>query len=150
MASSILQKDRVSIKECRWQGVMKDKHGVMRGHCGVANCECQQYRPPPPEFSGGKHLCEYCDHLPGKHQRVVALGPCLGCGVDNCESYEPENDWSYSECQYCGCEASCHKGAEQRKLAVVECRGKNCLLYNYNVSDHCKIWGHARSILPSP
>ena len=91
---------------------MKDKHGVPRGHCKEMGCECLEYWLPPPDFAGGKHFCEYCNHLPGKHLRIVALGYCTGCGQDNCSEYEPEDEKSYSECQYCGCEASYHKGGE--------------------------------------
>ena len=91
---------------------MKDKHGVQRGQCGVGDCECEQYRRPPPDSTANKHSCEYCNHLPGKHLKIVPLGACSSCGQGNCTRYEPENDWSYSECQYCGCDAKCHGGAQ--------------------------------------
>ena len=98
---------------------MKDKHGIQRGHCNEGNCECEQYWPPPQGSTGGKLYCEYCNHLPGKHLRVVHLGACSGCGQkNNCTKYEPENDWSYSKCQYCGCDASCHEGAEHCESCV--------------------------------
>ena len=90
----------------------KDVQGVLRGKCNGECCDCEEYYPPP-EGKGLK--CEYCDHVPANHVRIIQLGACRGCS--DCDKYDPEKETSYSECQYCGCEASQHKGAEARKLA---------------------------------
>lgn len=90
----------------------KDVQGVLRGKCNEDYCDCEEYYPP----SDGKGLkCEYCDHVPARHVRIIPLGPCRKCGKDECDKYTPEKETSYSECQYCGCEASLHEGAEARK-----------------------------------
>lgn len=92
---------------------MKDIQGIQRGKCN--KCECEEYRSPPPDKSTGKCVklrCEYCDHTPVEHVKMV-MGGCKKCGEDNCEKYESEDPNSYTDCQYCGCEAKHHVGAEK-------------------------------------
>ena len=90
---------------------MKDLKGYQRGKCN--SCECDEYMPPPLESTPGRLRCEYCNHTPGEHVRIISLGACSKCGEDNCDKYEPEDDKSYSVCQYCGCDAVHHAGAEK-------------------------------------
>lgn len=97
---------------------MKDIQGIQRGKC-TSNCECEEYRPPPPDSTTGKLRCEYCNHTPGEHIKIISLGSCNSCGEENCEKYEPEDDKSYSDCQYCGCSAGHHAGAEKCELNFV-------------------------------
>ena len=85
---------------------MKDVQGIQRGKCNL--CECIEYRAPE---DGGKCCCDYCGHRPVEHVRIVELGACRAKGCD-CDTYSPEDPNSYSDCQYCGCSASLHKGAE--------------------------------------
>lgn len=96
---------------------MKDIQGIQRGRCN--KCECEEYRCPPPDSSAGRLRCEYCDHTPVDHVKVVPLGACKKCGEDNCDKYEPENPNSYSDCQYCGCAAKYHTGADICKLGYL-------------------------------
>lgn len=86
---------------------MKDIQGVQRGKCSA--CECEEYRPPP---TAGHLRCEYCNHTPAEHLKMVELGACKQCGEDNCDKYVSEDPNSYTECQYCGCGASQHVGAD--------------------------------------
>ena len=86
---------------------MKDIQGVQRGKC--TGCECEEYRPPP---TAGHLRCEYCNHTPAEHLKMVELGACKQCGKDNCDKYVSEDPNSYTECQYCGCAASQHVGAD--------------------------------------
>ena len=95
---------------------MKDIQGVERGKCGKDGCECDEYRCPPADQSTDKRMklrCEYCDHTPAEHVKIIPLGGCRKCGEDNCDKYEPESPSSYSDCQYCGCGAQYHVGAEK-------------------------------------
>ena len=93
---------------------MKDIQGIERGKCN--QCECEEYRAPPPDSSSGRLRCEYCNHTPGEHVRIIALGACNKCEPGNCTNYEPEDLKSYSDCQYCGCAAVHHAGAEKCEL----------------------------------
>ena len=95
---------------------MKDIQGIQRGKCN--SCECEEYRPPPPsEESSDKKLvrlrCEYCNHTPVEHVKIIKLGACKKCGDENCTEYESEEPNSYTDCQYCGCEAKYHDGADK-------------------------------------
>ena len=89
---------------------MKDVQGIKRGKCNA--CECEEYRTPPSD-SPSKFRCEYCNHTPVEHVKIIKLGKCK-CG--DCEKYQSEEENSYTECGYCGCEASDHAGAEKCKL----------------------------------
>lgn len=88
---------------------MKDIQGIQRGACN--KCECEEYRCPPQE--GARLRCEYCDHTPVDHVRMITLGACKLCGDDCCEKYESETPNKYTDCQYCGCGAQHHEGAEK-------------------------------------
>lgn len=94
---------------------MKDIQGVQRGKCN--KCECEEYMCPPPgdKSSGGavRLRCEYCDHTPVDHVKIIPLGLCGKCGQDGCDKYESESPNYYSDCQYCGCAAQYHAGAEK-------------------------------------
>jgi len=90
---------------------MKDIQGIQRGKCN--SCECEEYRAPS---APGVLRCEYCNHTPGEHVRMVELGACTKCGKDNCDKYVSEDPNSYTDCQYCGCGASHHEGAAACKL----------------------------------
>ena len=95
---------------------MKDIQGIQRGECNKCECDCDEYRSPPPDKDTGKHVklrCEYCDHTPVDHVKIIQLGGCNKCGEDNCDKYESEDPNSYTECQYCGCGAEHHAGAEK-------------------------------------
>ncbi len=94
---------------------MKDVQGIERGKCNQ-HCECEEYRTPPP--GSGSLRCEYCNHTPGEHVRIITLGACNKCEPGNCTSYEPEEKRSYSDCQYCGCSAAHHEGAEKCKTVL--------------------------------
>lgn len=110
---------RHALQERRGRGKkrMKDIQGIQRGKCN--KCECVEYRPPPPPPGAEAHgkpvrlRCEYCDHTPVEHVKIIQLGECKQCGKDNCEKYESEDPNSYTDCQYCGCEAKHHAGAAQ-------------------------------------
>ncbi len=91
---------------------MKDIQGINRGKCN--ECECEEYRAPP---EPGRLRCEYCNHTPADHVRIVALGACK-CG--KCDTYISDKPNEYTECQYCDCDASEHAGAEKRKLVDVD------------------------------
>ena len=86
---------------------MKDRQGVMRGKCNECD-ECKEYVNPD---KGAR--CEYCDHTPTQHVAIIKLGSCK-CG--ECDEYLSDEDFSYTDCQYCGCKAMQHKGAEKRKI----------------------------------
>jgi len=90
---------------------MKDIQGIQRGKCN--SCECEEYRAPS---ASGVLRCEYCNHTPGEHVRMVDLGACNKCGKDNCDKYVSEDPNSYTDCQYCGCGANHHEGADACKL----------------------------------
>lgn len=96
---------------------MKDIQGIQRGECN--NCECEEYRSPPPEKTsdgvGVRLRCEYCNHTPAEHVRIIPLGACRQCRAqgDSCEEYESESPNKYTDCQYCGCGAQHHDGAEK-------------------------------------
>ena len=97
---------------------MKDIQGIQRGKCNWSGCECEEYRTSPSgESSGasGRYRCEYCDHPPVQHVKIIELGACKSCGKDNCEKYEFDDPNSYSNCAYCDCPANQHEGAEKRK-----------------------------------
>lgn len=87
---------------------MKDKQGVDRGKCTTPGCECGEYMAPQ-DSKGAR--CDYCDHVPVKHLKMIKLGACSGCG--ECAGYESEDRASYPSCSYCDCPAQRHKGAEQ-------------------------------------
>ena len=93
---------------------MKDIQGILRGKCN--HCECEEYRAPPADSTAGRLRCEYCNHTPGEHVRIIPLGACSNCEPDNCTKYEPEDPNSYSDCQYCGCAAVHHAGADKCEL----------------------------------
>lgn len=93
---------------------MKDVHGIQRGKCHSHSCECEEYIAPS---TSGKLRCEYCNHTPVDHDKIVKLGKCNKCG--DCEAYESEDKNSCSDCQYCGCSSTDHEGAEKRKAQVV-------------------------------
>lgn len=95
---------------------MKDIQGIQRGRCNSPGCECEEYRTSPTgESSGasGRFRCEYCDHTPVQHVKIIELGACKACGKDNCEKYEFDDPNCYSNCAYCDCPASSHEGAEK-------------------------------------
>ena len=92
---------------------MKDVQGIQRGKCNSPGCECEEYRTN--SDASGKCRCEYCDHSPVQHVKIIELGECKSCGKDNCEKYEFENPNSYGNCAYCDCPANAHAGAEKCK-----------------------------------
>ena len=93
---------------------MKDVHGIERGKC--TQCECNEFTCETP----GRVRCEYCDHPPGRHVRIVELGECLNpeCieSGGNCRKYEAEGIYAGSSCAYCGCEARSHKELSSRDM----------------------------------
>ena len=91
---------------------MKDVQGVQRGKCN--SCECIEYRRPE---ESSRHRCEYCDHPPTQHVKIIELGACKTKDCD-CDKYASEDPNSYTDCQYCGCPASQHKGTEARKTLI--------------------------------
>ena len=100
---------------------MKDIQGVQRGKCN--SCECEEFRASPDP----RHLrCEYCNHTPGEHVKIVELGACQKCGQDDCDKYVSEDPNSYTDCQYCGCSASCHAGADACELNLCVFRRMVC------------------------
>ena len=86
---------------------MKDVQGIQRGKCNT--CECEEYRSPS---IPGQLRCEYCNHTPAEHVRIVELGACKQCGEDNCDKYVSDEPNSYTDCQYCGCSANQHEGSD--------------------------------------
>ena len=89
---------------------MKDVYGDQRGKCN--SCSCREYlAPSEPEH----HRCEFCNHTPNEHVKIIDLGPCEKCGQGGCDAYESEDPNSYTDCQYCGCPAQHHEGAEDCK-----------------------------------
>ena len=86
---------------------MKDVCGVERGKCTA--CKCKAFTCMTP----GGVRCEYCDHTPGQHVKIVELGECLSprCSGGNCMKYMSESRAENSTCLYCGCEASDHKAS---------------------------------------
>lgn len=93
---------------------MKDKQAINRGNCTVPDCECTEYMKP--QDTGVR--CDYCDHAPVKHVKIIELGACTKC--DECPSYESENAGSYSDCEYCECPAKCHEGGDKRN-EIIHC-----------------------------
>ena len=98
---------------------MKDIQGVQRGKCNSPDCECEEYRTASSDGRaiGGdstsrKLRCEYCDHTPVQHVKIIELGECKTCGKDGYDKYEFEDPNSYSDCAYCGCGASQHAGGD--------------------------------------
>ena len=91
---------------------MKDVQGVQRGSCN--SCECIEYRAPE---ESGRFRCDYCNHTPAEHVRIVELGGCKKSDCD-CDKYASEDPNSYTDCQYCGCPASQHEGAQARELKL--------------------------------
>ena len=89
---------------------MKDRQGIVRGKCIAPQCECSEYMAP--QDSRGAR-CEYCDHVPVKHVKIIELGACMKC--KECDKYETEEPGSYSDCGYCECPAQYHQGAEKCK-----------------------------------
>ncbi len=90
---------------------MKDIQGSQRGKCNT--CECEEYRTSPTQ--PGQLRCEYCNHTPVEHVRIIELGACSSCGKDECDKYQSEDPNSYTDCEYCGCPAHMHAGADKRK-----------------------------------
>ena len=86
---------------------MKDVYGNQRGKCN--SCSCPEYFAPP---DSDHYRCEYCNHTPNEHVKIVQLGRCNQCGPGECDMYESEVPNSYTDCQYCGCQAQHHEGAE--------------------------------------
>ncbi len=93
---------------------MKDIQGVQRGKCNT--CECEEYRTSPTQ--PGQLRCEYCNHTPGEHVKIIELGACSSCGKEHCDKYQSEDPNSYTDCEYCGCYAQLHAGADKRKSYV--------------------------------
>ena len=87
---------------------MKDRQGIIRGKCTTLGCECSEYMTPQDSNSA---RCEYCDHVPVKHVKMIKLGACLKC--KECDEYATEEPGSYSNCGYCECPAQHHQGAEK-------------------------------------
>ena len=87
---------------------MKDRQGIIRGKCTTPGCECSEYMTPQDSSSA---RCEYCDHVPVKHVKMIKLGACMKC--QECDKYETEEPGSYSNCGYCECPAQHHQGAEK-------------------------------------
>ena len=83
-----------------------DRQGVMRGKCNCCD-ECEEYIPPK---EGAR--CDYCNHTPVDHVKIIKLGACKTCG-EECEEYLSAKTNCYTECQYCGCAAVLHEGAEK-------------------------------------
>ena len=79
----------------------------------MLHCECEEYRTVSSDgpSGGGKLRCEYCNHTPAEHVKIIDLGACSKCG--DCEKYESEELFSYTDCSYCGCGANYHAGAEK-------------------------------------
>ena len=92
---------------------MKDVQGVMRGKCNKDDCDCREFMTS----SEGRVRCEYCDHTPVEHVRIIELGECLSsqCNGTNCPKYMSDSPTEYTACAYCECEASFHRGADARK-----------------------------------
>ena len=94
---------------------MKDKQGINRGKCN--SCECEEYIAPgqnSPE-KPRKIRCDYCNHTPVEHVKIIALGKCSICAPGNCDKYESEDPNSYTNCSYCDCPPNAHAGAEKCK-----------------------------------
>lgn len=87
---------------------MKDRQGIMRGKCNGCE-ECEEYIAPK---EGAR--CDYCNHTPIDHVRIIKLGACKRCGPSECSEYVSGEKSSYTDCQYCGCKAMDHTGAEKR------------------------------------
>lgn len=87
---------------------MKDRQGIIRGKCTAPECECREYMTP---VNSNGARCDYCDHVPVKHVKMITLGACLKC--KECDKYETEEPGSYSNCGYCECPAQYHQGAEK-------------------------------------
>eukprot|EP00731_Ephydatia_muelleri_P002148 Em0001g2148a len=83
-----------------------DVQGTVRGKCNKCS-ECKVFMVT----SKGQIRCEYCDHTPTDHVRIIKLGACTSC--NDCKEYMPESPTEYSDCQYCGCSSACHKGADE-------------------------------------
>lgn len=88
---------------------MKDVQGIQRGKCN--SCECEEYRTSPQQSSNLR--CEYCNHTPVEHVKIIELGACISCGKDECNKYQSEDPNQYTDCAYCGCSAQGHSGAEK-------------------------------------
>ena len=116
---------------------MKDIQGIQRGKCN--SCECEEYRAP---VESGRLRCEYCNHTPGEHVKIIELGACRSCGQDDCDKYVSEDPNSYTDCQYCGCSANSHAGAEACEL--ITCYYMNIPLQNYErhstLTVHMNAW----------
>ena len=84
----------------------KDIQGVMRGKCNACS-ECEEYLAP---VKDGGARCDYCNHTPTEHVKLIKLGACEQCG--DCEEYMSEKQNCYTKCEYCGCSAIKHKGSE--------------------------------------
>ena len=91
---------------------MKDIQGIQRGKCN--SCECEEYRTTAKPERGSLR-CEYCNHTPGEHVRIIELGACRVCGKEECDKYQSDDPNSYTDCGYCGCGADLHAGAEKCK-----------------------------------
>lgn len=89
---------------------MKDVQGIQRGKCKDTSCECEEYRTSP---QAQDLRCEYCNHTPVEHVRIIELGACKICGKDECDKYQSDDPNSYTDCGYCGCGANQHAGAEK-------------------------------------
>ncbi len=92
---------------------MKDVQGIQRGRCNAACCECEEYRT---SSQSSLVRCEYCNHTPVDHVRIIVLGACSSCGKDDCNEYQSEDPNSYTDCEYCGCPAQMHSGADKREF----------------------------------
>ena len=88
---------------------MKDIQGIMRGKC--TSCECEEYRTLAEPQMAASLRCEYCNHTPGEHIKIIELGACTECGEEECSKYVSEDSKGYTDCAYCGCGANKHAGA---------------------------------------
>ena len=88
-----------------------DVQGTVRGKCNKCS-ECKVFTVT----SKGQVRCEYCDHVPTDHVRIIKLGACTHC--NDCKEYMPESTTEYSKCMYCDCLSMDHKGADERKSFV--------------------------------
>ena len=86
----------------------RDIKGIVRGKCNSCD-ECDEYLPPQEGQQSVR--CDYCNHTPAEHVKIIKLGACTGC--NDCEEYMSEKETSYTKCGYCGCIANKHKGAEK-------------------------------------
>ena len=71
----------------------KDKQGHWRGKCTVQSCDCGSFLVE----DATKVRCDYCDHVPVKHVKVLRSCTSEQCG---CQSYDEDDE--EGTCSYCG------------------------------------------------